>query len=109
MPSAAAWTSSPAAARAVMAARVFATLKGPAIGDLAAIRSPLGPITVNVESMGPIVTSSARQSASGWPSAEKVTTSTVASLASRRPYSSSRLTTPSLLRFGVNSCALARK
>ncbi len=64
---------------------------------------------MNVESSGPTSTSSARQSASGWPSAEKVTTGTVASFASLRPYSSSTLTTPSLLRFGVNSCALAWK
>ncbi len=88
---------------------MLATLNGPASGERALIRSPLGPMTVNAESMGPTWTSSARQSASGWPSAEKVTTGTVASLVSLRPYSSSRLTTPSLLRSGVNSCALARK
>ena len=39
-------------------------------------RSPLGPTAVNVEPSGPTSTSSARQSASGWPSAEKVVTGT---------------------------------
>lgn len=109
MPSAAVCGSSPATARETIAARVLATLKGPASGDLAVMRSPLGPTATKSESIGPTWTSSARQSASGWPSAENVTTGTAASLASLRPYSSSRLTTPSLLRSGVNSCALARK
>lgn len=52
-------------------------------GERAVIRSPLGPTAVNVESIGPTSTSSARQSASGWPSAEKVTTGTPASTVSR--------------------------
>ncbi len=85
MPSAAVCGSNPASARATIAARVLATLKVPASGDLALIRWSLGPTTVNVESIGPTWTSSARQSASGWPSAEKVTTGTEASWASRRP------------------------
>lgn len=73
------------AARVTIAARVLATLKGPASGERAVIRSSLGPIAVNVESRGPTSTSSARQSASGWPSAEKVTTGTVASSTSSAP------------------------
>ncbi len=99
----------PATARVTIAARVLATLNGPGSGALAVTRSPLGPITVKVLSRGPTSTSSARHSASGCPSAEKVTTGTDASSTSLRPYSSSKLTTPSLLRSGVNSCALAWK
>ena len=110
MPSAAVWGSSPAAARAASAARALATLKGP--GERRRRPDPLalGADAVNVEPSGPTSTSSARQSASGWPSAEKVVTGTVGFL--DEPLSVLVVEVDHAehgLRFGVNSCALARK
>ncbi len=90
----------PATASVTIAARVLATLNGPGSGARAVIRSPLGPTAVKVLSWGPTSTSSACQSASGWPSAEKVVTGTPDSVMSLRPYSSSKLTTPRWLRSG---------
>src|SRR5580693_5277897 len=107
IPATASSSPTPDSTSATAAPSELATLNTPASPTDTSASTPPGPMTRNVLPSAPDRTSTARQSASSRPAAEKVVIGTSAEDASRRPYLSSMLMTPRT--GGMNKEALARK
>ena len=98
----------PARTSATTASAALARLKSPGSRVEHETDTPPGPSSSKVLPCGPMSAAATRQSASP-PTVETVTTGTVASPASRAPYSSSTSTTADRECSGVKSTAFAAK
>jgi hypothetical protein len=108
-PFAAASASAPACTSATTASAALSTLKAPTSAVPPSTVTPSGPASRNELPAPATSTFSTRQSAPSRPLGDTVTTGIFASVASRSPYGSSTLITPTLLRPGVNRVALTAK